>query len=639
MGRSAVRTGMDAHRHARIKQVFFAVQALPQAQWDAALERECGNDGDLRKEVQSLLAHHRSQSLIVDPTTSSSTALRRVAPIAVGDSIGRKREDDQRQLLHKRLRHWILILYLVAGFAVMRAYALPGRTEGLVDRWPYAALLGSSLGLLGLSACFFALRSPSYTHLRRLEVALSLAGATLLMAWSQIRLRGGIELDKQSEALFAATLSRAYWFVTSTGITYVQMPRAMVVAHTVTFWCAFGIFYTFIIPNSRQRSVTMIAANIVFAEASLVIAACMNPAFRPYLLANVIFSTLTTSAFSFAAVYISQQVTTLRQAILEARKVGQYQLLRPLGAGAMGNVYLAQHHLLRRPCAVKLVRPELAGRHAWLRRFEREVQAMAQLTHPNAVEIYDFGHTEDDSFFYAMEYLPGMTLEAMMRAYGPMAPGRVIYLLLQICGALGEAHGKGMVHRDVKPGNIIVAERGGMYDFIKLLDFGLVHAIGDDAEGEQTKDRNGIPAQLTQIGQVLGTPAYMSPEQIRREALDARSDIYSLGCLAYFLLAGHPPFQSESLEALLDAHLYRPVDESFGGRAEIPNDLKAIVVNCLSKDREARFQNVFEVEEALRKSTSASSWDNTHAARWWRHHPLIEADAAPAANQGKSIRR
>ena len=195
-----------------------------------------------------------------------------------------------------------------------------------------------------------------------------------------------------------------------------------------------------------------------------------------------------------------------------------------------------------RPCALKLIRPDRAGDPKNLRRFEREVQATATLTHPNTIQIYDYGHAEDGTFYYVMEYLPGVTLEELVKCEGPLAPSRSIHFLRQICGALKEAHSRGLIHRDIKPGNVMVCERGGIHDVAKLLDFGLALPPMCETEGEK----------LTQDGIVTGTPAYLSPEQAGgQETLDARSDIYSVGALAYFLLAGQPPFANRSGVKLL----------------------------------------------------------------------------------------
>src|SRR5690606_32548061 len=203
-----------------------------------------------------------------------------------------------------------------------------------------------------------------------------------------------------------------------------------------------------------------------------------------------------------------------------------YLLKRRLGEGGMGEVYKAEHRLLKRPCVVKLIRAERAGDPRALARFDREVQATAQLKHPNTVEVFDYGRTEDGVFYYVMEYLEGLSLEEIVHRYGPLPPARVVRILRQVCGALREAHGLGLVHRDIKPSNILLCRYGGLDDMAKLLDFGLVQTASDPADN-----------RLTQAGGFVGTPDFMSPEQASGAAPDARSDIYSLGATAFYLLS------------------------------------------------------------------------------------------------------
>jgi serine/threonine-protein kinase len=300
---------------------------------------------------------------------------------------------------------------------------------------------------------------------------------------------------------------------------------------------------------------------------------------------------------------------TLRGEAIEARKLGQYQLQRRLGAGGMGEVYLAEHVLLRRPCAIKLIRPERAGDPRNLARFEREVQATATLTHPNTVEVFDYGHAADGTFYYVMEYLPGLNLEELVKQHGPLPPARVIHLLRQICRALQEAHAVGLIHRDIKPGNIIVGQRGGQYDVAKLLDFGLVRAPGLAGDGQP----------LTQEGAIAGTPAYMSPEQAAGRAdLDGRSDLYNLGAVAYFLLTGQPPFVRQTAVQTLAAHLGEPVVAPDRLRADLPADVQAVLLRCLEKEPARRFPDAESLEPALGHCDCAGQWTREQAAAWWR---------------------
>jgi serine/threonine protein kinase/class 3 adenylate cyclase/predicted ATPase len=297
----------------------------------------------------------------------------------------------------------------------------------------------------------------------------------------------------------------------------------------------------------------------------------------------------------------------------------QYRVLRRLGAGAMGEVYLAEHTPLRRLCAVKVIRTGLAGYEKGLQRFEREVRAVASLTHPNTVHVYDYGRAADGTFFYAMEYLPGPTLECLCGQYGPLPPQRAIHLLRQVCGPLREAHRIGLVHRDVKPTNVIVCERGGLRDVVKLLDFGLVRAVGPGAADEK----------LTRDGMVTGTPAYMSPEQAEGASeLDGRSDLYSLGAVAYFLLTGRPPFVKEAALQLLLAHARETVKPPTLFRPDVPPELEAVVMQCLEKDRGRRFPDAGALDEALAACQRGGPWTEEQAAEWWRSHPPAENSPA-----------
>jgi serine/threonine-protein kinase len=270
----------------------------------------------------------------------------------------------------------------------------------------------------------------------------------------------------------------------------------------------------------------------------------------------------------------------------------------------MGEVYRAEHVLLRRPCAIKLIRPERAGDPRNLRRFEREVQVTATLTHPNTVQVFDYGHAADGTFYYVMEYLPGLTLEELVERFGPLPPGRAVHFLRQVCAALGEAHARGLTHRDIKPGNVMVCERGGVFDVAKLLDFGLVRTPTGDPDG----------GNLTRDGAIAGTPAYMSPEQAGGvSVLDARSDIYSVGALAYFLLSGKPPFAGRTVVQMLAAHMY---ELPAALPPDVPQGLAAVVSRCLVKTPAERWPDAPSLEAAL-IATPVPVWTTADAAAWW----------------------
>jgi serine/threonine-protein kinase len=310
------------------------------------------------------------------------------------------------------------------------------------------------------------------------------------------------------------------------------------------------------------------------------------------------------------AVYSSAVLNNLRAQLHEARKFGQYQLVRQIGEGGMGEVYLAEHSLLKRPCAMKLIKAESVNDPLLLARFEREVQSSARLAHHNTIEIYDYGHTDDGTFYYVMEYLQGVNLADLVRDEGALPPGRVIHLFRQVCAGLAEAHGLGLVHRDLKPANIFVARIGGESDVAKVLDFGLV---------KLTKDAGAVA--LTSDLTISGTPLYMSPEQaLADKALDARSDVYALGAVIYHALTGRPPFLADSPVALMLAHARDEVVPPTQVRADVPKDLEALVLRCLAKKPEDRYQTVKELGRALASCNAAADWGPEEADAWWATH-------------------
>jgi serine/threonine-protein kinase len=366
--------------------------------------------------------------------------------------------------------------------------------------------------------------------------------------------------------------------------------------------------YGVLVPDDWRRVLAAVAGMALISLATILAAGVVNPEVRAHWPFLLTWSAVMLSFGVATATNASFQITALRREASEARRLGQYQLVQRLGAGGMGEVYLAEHRLLKRPCAVKLIHAASAGDTEMLRRFEREVRATARLTHPNTVEIYDYGHAEDGTFYYVMEYLPGFDLDDLVTRYGPVPPARAAHFLRQLCGALQEAHAAGLVHRDIKPGNVLVCQHGGLHDVVKLLDFGLVLAAGGGDDD---------PTRLTARGAVLGTPAYMAPEQGRgAEAADARSDLYSLGALGYFLLAGRPPFQGGTALGVMLAHVQEPVPPL----ANAPSDLEAVLRRCLAKAPADRFPEAGSLDEALAGCACAGEWTEARARAWWEEH-------------------
>ncbi len=325
---------------------------------------------------------------------------------------------------------------------------------------------------------------------------------------------------------------------------------------------------------------------------------------------------------------VSKVIFGLRQQVREARRLGQYMLEAKLGEGGMGAVYRASHAMMRRPTAIKLVRPDQAG-ETNLARFEREVQLTARLTHPNTVTIFDYGRTPDGVFYYAMELLDGATLEEIVRADGPQPPGRVVKVLAELAGALEEAHGIELIHRDIKPSNVILCTQGGKPDVAKLLDFGLVKELG--AQG-------GI--ELTRDSALTGTPQYMCPESLTSpDAVDARGDLYALGAVGYFLLTGQHVFEGTTLVEVCGHHLHsEPVAPSERLGEPVPDDLEDLLLACLEKDPAERPQSAAELARRLAACKSMGEWTEAEARRWWqRHGPSLRSASEAAAGSSETV--
>ena len=396
-------------------------------------------------------------------------------------------------------------------------------------------------------------------------------------------------------------------------------------------WFFLIVLYGVFIPNTWRRTAVVAGLTALTPLTLTLVLGLIHPGLRPHLLTPLLVMVLVLSAAVAIAVFGSHRIQYLEEEASQARRLGQYRLHEKLGTGGMGEVYLGEHTLLRRPCAIKVIHADRAADPTQLSRFEREVRAMATLTHWNTVEVFDYGHTEDGTFYYVMEYLPGQNLEKLVLTNGPLPPGRVVFLLRQVCRALREAHAIGLLHRDIKPSNIIACERGGTQDVVKLLDFGLVHGLGLDAEA----------AKLTLQGTILGSPPYMSPEQSRgRSDLDRRSDIYSIGGVAYFLLTGRTPFVRETVMELLIAHASERVTPPREYRPDIPADLEAVVLRCLEKDPDKRFATADALEKALAACTCASDWTEEMAAAWWREHGEtvgVQSPESASSNKTTSV--
>jgi eukaryotic-like serine/threonine-protein kinase len=327
---------------------------------------------------------------------------------------------------------------------------------------------------------------------------------------------------------------------------------------------------------------------------------------------------------------ISHVVTQLGRQVTKAREMGSYRLGDLLGRGGMGEVYRATHTMLARPAAVKLIRPESLGAsdsdaaQLAVKRFSREAEAAAHLRSPHTVEVYDFGVTDDQTLYYVMEMLEGMDLESLVRQHGALPPGRAIHLLRQVCESLEEAHQAGLVHRDIKPANIHVGRVGLRYDFVKVLDFGLVKPVKKTSPDESL---------ITAAGLALGTPAYMAPELALGEEVDARADIYALGCVAYFLLTGRLVFEADNTMRLMVKHIEeKPVPPSRRAEQPIPASLDDAVLGCLAKDPAARTPSAASLSAALAAAAAdVEPWGDADATAWWTQRASLPTPALSLA--------
>jgi eukaryotic-like serine/threonine-protein kinase len=379
-------------------------------------------------------------------------------------------------------------------------------------------------------------------------------------------------------------------------------------------WMLVIFTYTIFIPNTWQRALAVTAA-VAALPIGLMIYLGYTVPFLSSVLSRPEYEGFISGQVMVLGIAVLvgtvgvQTIGTLRREAFAAKQLGQYRLKQKLGGGGMGEVYLAEHRMMKRPCAVKIIKAEKAGDPQALARFEREVRATAKLSHWNSIDIYDYGRTADGTFYYVMEFLPGHNIGEMVDEYGTFSPGRTVYVMEQVCAALHEAHGIGLVHRDIKPANIFCAYRGGIFDVAKLLDFGLAKKTFDTAEGNP---------HLTIEGTITGSPLFMSPEQATGgDQVDARSDIYSLGAVIYYMLTGRPPFEFDNPVKVMIAHASQEVVSPREHNAAIPHDLEDIVLRCLEKDPDHRYQDVASLQRALHELTIEDPWSSDRAHEWW----------------------
>ena len=498
---------------------------------------------------------------------------------------GSRMESETRRLLQQRLRTASLVLVFGFGLFFVRSLYLHGfESLTVLFHGLLLALLVLSLALLSSSW------RPTLRELRIFEVALFATLVVFFMAAQYVLMLRRVRQD--NPLLFLAAVKSSVLWTFSMILTY-------------------AIF----IPNNWRRAARVI---VPMALAPMVVPwllGMLHPesyrvALRATNLEQVSEHGLFLLMGAFTAIFGTHIINTLRTEAFTARLQNQYQLGPKLGSGGMGEVYLAEHQLLKRPCAIKLIRQERSNDAHSMARFEREVRATAQLSHWNTIEIFDYGRTDDGTFYYVMEYLPGLNLDMLVRRHGPLPPARVIYLLRQACDALNEAHGVGLIHRDIKPANLFAAYRGGLHDVTKLLDFGLVKTL-----------RGADTVQLSQEDMIAGSPLYLAARAGHAQSA-ARPPCGHLlaGCRRLFPVDGSSAVSGRSAFEVMIAHTQDAVIPPSVIRPGLPDDLERVVLRCLAKKPLDRFPDTSSLAEAMGACVDAAHWSPRHAAQWWQVH-------------------
>jgi serine/threonine-protein kinase len=377
--------------------------------------------------------------------------------------------------------------------------------------------------------------------------------------------------------------------------------------------------FTIVVPTSPRRALVTALLSVTAVPVVIGVVAWSDPA-TPHLnplqfFFGLVFPYLLVVAMAY---FGARTVNQLGAEVKRARELGSYQLEEKLGEGGMGEVWRARHRLLARPAAIKLIRPAIGGLSSAapdqaVQRFEREAQVIATLRSPHTVHLFDFGIATDGAFYYAMELLDGLDADKMLKKFGPLPPERLIYVLRQVCHSLSEAHSRGLVHRDIKPANVFLCRYGEEFDFVKVLDFGIVRAAHDSAD-TATIDTGEFT--------IRGTPAFMAPEQaLGAGNIDGRTDIYAVGCLAYWLITGSHVFAADGPMGYLMQHANTPPKPpSTRARVPIPKALDHLVLRCLAKDPAERPQSARELSTLLSAMPGATAWTQERAREWWNAH-------------------
>ena len=569
---------------------------------DKYIAKASGNDQSIFAQVKSLLEHH-IEDTVLDASATHETVTDNIVLDAAPESdtflVQKDVWEDNRQILRRRLMIIARVMTIIITVSTVDWFL------SATEDTDYIARLIAFV--ISLTAAIILYRKHNLS-LRQIRIAelLVMANVGLLAVDLDIRMTFNVvEADKPNMSGMLASINN--WnYVTWSLIIFI-----------------YGVF----MPNRWQRAacvlLPMAAAPYLVTElTAYLVQEEYEKNIRELMYSDLLGRPLSPPLIAACiSIFAAHTIHGARTSAFQARRLAQYRLIDLIGEGGMGRVYKAEHLLLKRSCAIKLIQPDKNADARALRRFEREVRATAQLTHPHTVQVYDYGQTNEGIFFFAMELLPGMNLGELIKKTGPLPPDRSVHFLIQVSDALREAHEVGLIHRDIKPGNIFISERGGIRDYTKLLDFGVVREVKVDPSLSQT-------AMM-----IAGTPSFMAPEQATHpEQTDARSDIYSLGMVGYYMLTGELPFKGKNPIQIMMAQVNQTPTPPSAIQTGIPADVEAIILKCLEKNPENRIPSAAQLRDDLLACKCSRDWTATLASQWWKEQQPTTSTAAESAD-------
>jgi eukaryotic-like serine/threonine-protein kinase len=433
----------------------------------------------------------------------------------------------------------------------------------------------------------------------------------------------------------ALDIALGYEVLLALGIGIVNQWEPMrLLAGRLSWLCVLILIFPMIVPNTPRKTliVSLIAATM---DPVGILVAHLRGVETPST-ALILWNYLPNYVCALIAVIPPKIMFRLGRHVQRARELGSYRLVELIGRGGMGEVWRATHSMLARPAAIKLIKPEILGAPGaaeaavLIERFRREAEAASGLQSPHTIRLYDFGETRAGTFYFVMELLDGLDLETLVRRFGPVPPARVVEMLRQTCHSLGEAHDRGLIHRDVKPANIYLCRLGREYDFMKVLDFGLV---------KYDQDQSMLDTIKTNTEMTTGTPAYMAPEMANGEPIDRRADLYALGCVAYWLLTGQLVFEADSPLRMLIQHIQAsPIPPSIRSGQPLPPALEDLIMRCLAKKPSDRPASADEIVAELDRIELDRPWNQAHAREWWETNIAAPVEGLPQTGQILAVR-